>query len=366
MNAMYNKYAHLLTDYCLNVQKGDRVYVRTTYLAEKLVQELMREVTKAGGHLITDIQFQGQEEIFYSEASQHQLEYVNPLKNHVIREFDKYLVIIAPFESNGPQKDYADKKAIARKTGEELSKLYMQRTGSKDMERSLCLFPTEANAKRAGMSLEDYEQFVFKGCGLLEENPKGVWLNVREEQQAVVDYLNRVDTVTYEGPGFSISYRCKDRLWINSDGRTNMPSGEVYTAPIEDSVNGNIKFSYDSLYMGREVSGVNLTVKDGKVVKWTADKGQDFLDYIFSIPGARIFGEAAIGTNYHIQRPTKNILFDEKMGGSVHMAIGQSYPQCGGSNTSSVHWDMITDMRQGGAIYADGVRIYENGKFLIG
>ena len=107
------------------------------------------------------------------------------------------------------------------------------------------------------MSLEDYEQFVFKGCGLLEENPKDVWLKVREEQQAVVDYLNRVDTVTYEGPGFSISYRCKDRLWINSDGRTNMPSGEVYTAPIEDSVNGNIKFSYDSLYMGREVSGVD-------------------------------------------------------------------------------------------------------------
>ena len=143
----------------------------------------------------------------------------------------------------------------------------------------------------------------LKGCGLLEENPKDVWLKVREEQQAVVDYLNRVDTVTYEGPGFSISYRCKDRLWINSDGRTNMPSGEVYTAPIEDSVNGNIKFSYDSLYMGREVSGVELTVKDGKVVKWT-DKGQDFLDYIFQ-SSARIFGEAAIGTNYHIQRPTK-------------------------------------------------------------
>jgi aminopeptidase len=162
-----------------------------------------------------------------------------------------------------------------------------------------------------------------------------------------------------------ISFSTKDRIWINSDGRANMPSGEVFTGPVEDSVNGTIFFSYPGVYMGHEVENVRLWVKDGLVERWEATRGKDFLNYIFTIPGARRFGEAAIGTNYDISRITKNILFDEKIGGSIHMAIGQSYLHTGGNNESSVHWDMITDMTEAGEIWADGEKIYEKGKFLI-
>jgi len=143
-----------------------------------------------------------------------------------------------------------------------------------------------------------------------------------------------------------------------------MPSGEVYTSPVEDSVNGVVFFSLPCIYQGAEVEGVTLWVKDGLIERWDAQRGKEFLDYIFSLPGTRRFGEAAIGTNYDINRMTKNILFDEKIGGTIHMAIGQSYPQTGGKNESGVHWDMITDMTQSGEIWADGAKIYEKGKFL--
>ncbi|HKK79937.1 MAG TPA: aminopeptidase, partial [Phaeodactylibacter sp.] len=198
-----------------------------------------------------------------------------------------------------------------------------------------------------------------------EDDPMQSWLAVREKQQQIVDLLDSRQEVRYVGKGTDISFRTDGRKWINSDGRTNMPSGEVYTSPVEDSVNGVIHFSYPGIYMGREVEGVTLQVKDGYIEKWEAERGKDFLDELFQIEGTRRFGEAAIGTNYNINQMTKNILFDEKIGGTVHMAIGQSYLQAGGKNQSTVHWDMITDMTKEGEIHADGEKIYEKGRFLF-
>lgn len=241
----------------------------------------------------------------------------------------------------------------------------MQRTGTYDLRRNLCQFPTQAGAQEAGMSLKEYENFIFQSCYLFEDDPIQAWKNVSKMQQGIVDHLNKCSHVRYKGNDIDISFSCAGRTWINSDGKTNMPSGEVYTAPVENSVNGTIRFSYPSLYMGQEAEDVTLWVKDGVVEKWEARRGKDLLDQVFAIPGARVFGEAAVGTNMNIQRMTKNILFDEKIGGTIHMAVGQSYPQCGGKNESSVHWDMITDMTQGGEIYADNELIYQNGKFLI-
>ena len=162
-----------------------------------------------------------------------------------------------------------------------------------------------------------------------------------------------------------ITFSTEGRIWMNSDGQTNMPSGEVYTSPVENAVNGVVHFSYPCLHGGHEVQGATLWVKDGYIERWEAERGQDYLDKVFQIEGTRRFGEAAIGTNYDINKITKNILFDEKIGGSIHMAIGQSYLQTGGKNQSTVHWDMITDMRQGGEVIADGEVIYRNGRFLI-
>ncbi len=187
---------------------------------------------------------------------------------------------------------------------------------------------------------------------------------MRQHQQQIVDKLNRHKLFRYTNADTDITFSAEGRNWINSDGQTNMPSGEVYTSPVEDSVNGFIHFSYPAIYQGHEVEGVRLWVKDGWIERWEAKRGKEFLDHIFSIEGARRFGEAAIGTNYNIDQLTNNILFDEKIGGTVHMAIGQSYQQAGGKNVSAVHWDMITDMTNGGAIYADNELIYQNGHFI--
>ena len=242
---------------------------------------------------------------------------------------------------------------------------YFERTGSGKLKRCICQYPVNASAQEAGMSLMEYQDFVYNACHLYADNPVDEWLKVRKEQQIVVDYLNSCSEIQYKGDGIDISFSFKNRTWINSDGKNNMPSGEVFTSPVEDSGNGTVRFSYPAIYMGNELENVQLTVENGKVTHWQADRGQEFLDHFFTIKGARYFGEIAIGTNYGIQKHTKNILFDEKIGGTVHMALGQSYMQAGGKNKSTVHWDMIADMKEAGEIYADGRKIYEKGRFLI-
>lgn len=215
------------------------------------------------------------------------------------------------------------------------------------------------------MSLEEYQRFVYNACRLYDDDPIVSWIAVRNEQSRIVEYLNDVSVVRYQNHQTDIRFSVKGRTWINSDGQTNMPSGEVYSAAVEDSVEGTVHFDYPSIYMGHTIKGITLEVEQGEVKKWSAITGQEFLDQIFSIPGATRFGEVAIGTNYNINVATGNILFDEKMGGTIHMAVGQSYFQTGGENESPIHWDMIADMTQGGKIFADDKLIYESGRFLI-
>lgn len=365
MNTIYDKYANLLANYCLQVSKGDKVFVKSTYLAEPLLQSLLKEIYKAGGHPFLDIEIQEQDKIFLDNASQHQLEFVNPFMEQIMETFDCYLVIRAPYNLKDVQNVDTEKRKIASAARRPMMKTYMKRTGTYELRRSLCQFPTQASAQEAGMSLTEYQEFVFGACQLFDEDPIASWQKVSQSQQKIVDHLNQCEAVHYKGKDIDITFSTVGRTWINSDGKTNMPSGEVYTAPVEDSVNGHIRFTHPSIYMGTEVEDIELEVKNGEVVKWKAKRGQDFLNRIFDIPGARHFGEAAVGTNFNIQQFTKNILFDEKIGGTIHMAIGQSYHQCGGKNNSSIHWDMIADMSDGGEIFADGEKIYESGKFII-
>ena len=230
-------------------------------------------------------------------------------------------------------------------------------------QKILCQYPTEAAAQAARMTLPEYAEFVFNACRLYDDDPVESWLKVRKNQQGVVDFLNTCDLIRYKNERTDISFSVSGRTWINSDGRANMPSGEVFTGPVEESVNGVVHFDYPSVYSGHDVQGITLHVENGKIEKWEAEIGQTVLDQVFAIEGSRYFGEVAIGTNYHIQQPTRNILFDEKIGGTIHMAVGQSYLQSGGKNQSAIHWDMIADMRKGGEIYADGEIIYRDGYF---
>lgn len=365
MQNLLAKYAHLLVHYCVEIQEGEKLYVRSTTEAEPLIREIYRYAVRAGAQVEVELDFREKNRIFLQEAGTAQLKYLPMLHREAMQHFDAYLYIRAPFNLREDQDVDTEKSRIRQEAMMPVSQAYFDRTATRELKRNLCQYPTVASAQNAGMSLEAYEDFIFGACKLHEADPVAAWKQVRQNQQKIVDLLNSRTEVRYVTEGTDIRFSTAGRTWINSDGQTNMPSGEVYTSPVENSVNGQIRFSFPGLYMGHEVEGVTLWVKDGYIKKWTADRGKDFLDKIFQISGTRRFGEAAIGTNYDIDRMTRNILFDEKIGGTVHMAIGQSYQQAGGKNQSSVHWDMITEMRHGGVIYADDEKIYENGYFLI-
>lgn len=364
-DTILQRYAHLLVHYCLELKAGERLYIRTTTLAEDLVREVYRAALRAGAHVEVDMAFREQDRIFLTEANDEQLAYISPLYRQAMEAFDAYLFIRAPFNLREGQHIPAGRSKKRSEATADLSNTYFRRTADRSLKRNLCQFPTQAAAQEAGLSLEEYEHFVYESCRLYDDDPMAAWLQVRQSQQRIVDYLNACQTVRYRSDAFDISFSTQGRTWINSDGQTNMPSGEVYTSPVEDSVNGMVYFDYPAIYQGEEVQGVRLWVKDGYIEKWEARMGQQVLDRVFQQPGTRRFGEAAIGTNYGIKRFTKNILFDEKIGGTIHMAIGQSYLQTGGKNESTVHWDMIADMTKSGEIFANGVKIYEKGQFLI-
>ena len=216
------------------------------------------------------------------------------------------------------------------------------------------------------MSLRDYENFVYGACYCDREDPVAEWVRVHDEQERVVQWLKGRSQVKVVGPNVDLTLSVKGRTFINSDGKHNMPSGEVFTGPVEDSANGWVRFTYPAVHGGREVEGVELTFEGGKVVKATAKKNEDYLIRMLDIDeGSRYLGEFAIGTNFGIQKFTKNILFDEKIGGSFHMAVGAGYPDTGSQNQSAIHWDMICDMRDSGEIWVDGEQLYKDGVFVI-
>ena len=368
-DTILQKYAHLLANYCLELKAEDRLFVSTTLLSEPLVRALYTEATKMGVVVEIDFSFKDQNKIFYEHASDFILTTPPLLKQAAMNEFDAYLNIRAPYDLNETVDIDMEKKKKRSKAMSPMLNTYFERTADRSvagaLKRSLCQYPTQAAADAAEMTLEEYAHFVFNACHLFADDPEGEWKEVGRQQQRIKDYLDKVSKVRYKADHSDVEFSVAGRTWINSDGRTNMPSGEVYSGPVEDSVNGKVHFTFPSIYMGKDVKGITLWVENGEVVKWDAEQGKDLLDNVFQIPGAKFFGEVAIGTNYQIQRATRNILFDEKIGGTIHMAVGQSYKQTGGTNQSAIHWDMITDMSQSGEIYADDKLIYQNGKFLI-
>jgi len=366
MASILNKYAQLLVNYCVSLKEGERVLIQSTTLAEPLIREVYREALCAGGLPHVQLDFRDKNTIRLNESSADQINYVDPLYALAMEEFDAYIYIRAPFYSRATQATNQANAKLDMEARKPYRKRYSERTATLELKRTLCEYPTIAHAQNAGLSLEAYSDFIYNACHLYDENPQACWEEVSRKQQAAVDLLNQRTKMRYLGEGIDITFSTEGRTWINSDGKTNMPSGEVYTAPVDDSVNGTIHFAYPSMFMGEEVEGITLWVKDGWVEKWEAKKGKKLLDKIFSIDeGARRFGEAAIGTNMRIQTPVKNILFDEKIGGTVHMAVGQAYIQNGGTNKSAIHWDMIADMKNGGQIFADDELIYESGKFIF-
>ena len=359
------KYAKLLTHYCLSLKKNQKVLVRSTYLAEPLLQELQAEILQAGALLETQISFKDQNKGYYLNTPEEMIEENPTFYKLALETFDAIVTIDAPFDTRELKDIDTVKKLNRAKALAPIKNIFMDRSASGKLNWVICEYPTKAGAKEANMSLEEFSTFITEACFLQHADPVKEWNKISKMQESIVKKLNADDSIRFVGPsGTDISFSTKGRSWINSDGHHNMPSGEVFTSPVEDSGNGVVYFSYPTLYQGQEVEGVTLTVKDGYVEKWEAKIGKTALDQAFAIPGSRYFGEIAIGTNTQIQKATRNILFDEKIGGSIHMAVGASYKEAGGKNESSLHWDMITDMKNGGKIYLNDELIYKNGAFV--
>ncbi len=366
MDIRIERLARLLVEYSVDVQPGEKIGIMGAPPAADLIRAVYGHILDRGGHPLVNVHLSGLEEIYYRKASEDQLEYVNPLRKLVVEEFDGYISIRAPENTRELNDVDPDRQALHNKALMPVMETFMKRGASGALKWSGTLFPTAAGAQEADMSLRAYEDFVYGTCFCDREDPVAEWRRIHDEQQRVIDWLKGHDKVKVLGPNADLTLSIKGRAFVNSDGHHNMPSGEIFTGPVEDSVNGWVRFTYPSITGGREVEGIELWFSDGKVVKATAEKNERYLHRMLETDeGARYLGEFAIGTNEGITRFTKNILFDEKIGGSFHMAIGAGYPETGSQNKSAVHWDMICDMREGGEITVDGERFYKDGKFVI-
>jgi len=359
------KLAHVLVHYSTEVKAGETVRIMGTPSSEPLLREVYREVLRVGAHPVVRMRLTDEDALFYREAADGELDYVDALLLHDTETID---VSIGTFPDQNPYSltsvDPAKKQRRLRARGPIIRK-FTERWSTGQLRWVGTAYPTEALAQEAHMSLDEYAGFVFAAGRLDEENPADSWRTLSASQQRICDRLNQCSTIRYVGLDTDLTFSCRGRSWMNCDGKLNFPDGEVFTGPVEDSVNGTIRFTFPGIFAGQEVEDILLRFRDGKVEEARAAKGQDLLhQLIHTDPGASYVGEIAIGTNDQIRHFTRNMLFDEKMGGTIHLALGMGVPGSGSKNVSSLHWDMLKDMRDGGEIHADGMLIYRNGRFL--
>jgi len=364
-------FAKVLVEYCTRVAPGDRVIIEGTTAAEPLVRELFIQILEKGGHPHPIITIPGttpflQEDLFFSYASDTQLDFVPTFYKTAYDQFEGRIRIHSATNTRGtgnidPLKVQRREKALRT-----ITETQVRRGAEGSLKWVTTLYPTDGYAQEAGMSLQEYENFVFNAVHAHEEDPIAYWKGTADMQQRAIDFIKDKDIVTLRGPNVDLSLSIKGRKFINSVGVLNMPDGEIYTGPIEDSVSGWVRFTYPAIYNGVAVEGAELTFNRGRVEKAKAVKNEEYLRKMLeSDDGSRYLGEFAIGTNFDINQFTGNILFDEKIGGSFHMALGNGYPETGSRNKSAIHWDMICDLRTDSEILVDGELFYKNGEFVF-
>jgi len=358
--------AQILVHYSTKVQKGDRCIIQSTTTAEPLIQAVYEEVLRAGGHPVLNVSTEGAAAAFYALASDEQLDWIAPTSTWGVEEAEVRIVLMADANARALSQADPAKQARSQRARKPLMDASMRRAASGEHRWALTLFPTHAYAAEAGMSLSDYEDFYYEACLVNDDDPLTAWQRQSDEVNRLAEWMDGKEEVHITAPGTDIKLGVAGRTWIPCAGIHNMPDGEFFTGPVEDSVEGEVSFSFPAAYGGREVGGVRFRFEGGRVVDASAERGEDFLiEMLDSDDGARRLGELGIGTNYGIATGTKEILLDEKIGGTVHMAIGMSYPESGGVNDSAVHWDMVCDLRQGGSIVVDGTELSRDGKFVV-
>lgn len=347
------KLAKILVEYSIDVKKGETIEISFGIGAKEMALEVFKLVMKKGAYPLLNPFLPRFSYNFYKLANEDQLTRFPKIRLYEIKNIDGSININTQLNTReltnvDPKKMILRSKALHPIQDEFMKKRWV-----------ICEYPTNALAQDAEMSLDEFEDFSYKATNI-------DWKKESKRQDKLKRILDKGEIVRIVGENTDLSFSIKGRKGIKCDGHYNMPDGEVYIAPVDDSANGKIAYTYPAIRMGKEVSGIQLEFKNGKVVKFSATKNKELLKESLNIDkGAKRLGEFGIGLNYNIKHFIKQILFDEKIGGTIHLALGMAYKKGGGRNKSAIHWDMIKDLRKGGELYIDGKLIQKNGKFTF-
>jgi len=352
-------HAKVLVRYCIAAKQKQTVSVSGEVSAEPLLLAVQEELLRAGAYPVVRMSPRGATESFFRHGKPHHFNTMSAYQKASVRLMDATIRVQSSSNTRELSRVNPARQATLAKTMRPLVNAMLSKPWA------LTLFPTEAYAQDAEMSLHDFEDFVYHAIFADAPNPVGEWRKLRRQQDRLIATLKGADGVRIVGAGTDLTLSVKGRSFINSDGHHNMPSGEIFTGPVETSAEGHIAYDYPVCHAGREIDGIRFVFRKGRVVEADATKNAAFLRKMIDLDaGARRLGELGIGTNRRIDRFTRNILFDEKIGGTVHLALGRSYPETGGRNRSALHWDMIKDLRRGGALYVDGRLFQKDGRFV--
>lgn len=366
MDPRVKKLAKVMVHYSLKLKKGHILRITAEPACMPLVEAVYLEAIAVGAHPYASFGSPKLNEYLLKHGTTSQIEFIPPHVSVEFKKIDAYLGIWGTTNTRSMASVDPKKQAMSRKAMHPVLKTFYKREEAGELSWCGTQFPTEADAQEADMSLSDYEDFVYNAGHINSADPVKHWKKVHKEQARLCRILNRFSQIHVRADGTDLKLNIKGRKWVNCAGTENFPDGEVFTSPIENSAEGHIRYSFPAVYGGREVEDVRLWFKKGKVIKEEAAKNGKYLTSMLNMDrGARFLGEFAIGTNYQIKRFSRNILFDEKIGGTCHLAVGNSIPEAGGKNNSALHWDMVCDLKKGSEITADGKVIYRNGKFTI-
>lgn len=360
------KLADILVEYSVDVKKDEKVAIRGPYVAEPLMLAIYERCLQRGAHVMMRPSMPHSDPIFFKHAQDHQLGYIWETDRWLSENLDVTFAILAPENTRQLTRADGERQQKFTRARTELMQRSMQRTAAGEYRWNLTLFPTEALAMDAEMSLSEFEDLYYGACLVDAPDPVGEWKKVAERHDKLIEWMKGRNEIHLEGEGTDLILEVGERTFIPANGDHNFPDGEIFTGPREDKTRGVVSFSYPAIYGGRSVEGIKLTFEEGRVVEASAERNENFLiKTLDTDPGARVLGELGIGTNYGIPGFTGEILLDEKIGGTVHLAVGASYPETGGTNESAVHWDMVCDLRRGGRISVDGDVLMEDGKLLV-
>ena len=361
----HERFAQVLVDYSTRVEEGDLVLIESTPLAAPLIDALFRKVVRAGGHPEIRIGVDGVAEALLSKGNDEQLAWISPRLRGDSEHANVRIAIEAETNTRGLTGIDPARQAIFARSRSHLRDLRWNARPPASCGRVVTAFPTQASAQDAEMSLADYEDFVYRAGFLDEEDPVSAWAALGERLGRLAEWLGTKKELRVVTEGTDLTVGVDGRTWIPCDGKENFPDGEVFTGPVETSVEGHVRFSFPAPYAGRLVRDIELRFEGGEVVEARAAEGEEFLREMLAMDeGARRLGEFAFGMNDAVQEFTGHTLFDEKLGGTVHMALGKAYPESGGKNESALHWDLVCDLRGESEVHADGEVVYRNGAFL--